>query len=37
MASKTLIKKCKCIHCQKKLDQINQAKYYWEKIKLNDF
>ena len=30
MTSKTLVKNCKCIHCQQKLEQINQSRLYWE-------
>ena len=32
MKDKTLFKECKCIHCQNKLDQINNSKLYWSKL-----
>ena len=32
MQNKPLLKECKCIHCKQKLDQINNAKLYWEKL-----
>ena len=35
MKNKTLLKECKCIHCQQKLHQINNAQLYWEKLILN--
>ena len=27
-------KKCKCFHCQQKLEQINNSILYWEKLNL---
>ena len=35
MKSKIILKECKCMHCQKKLEQINNARYYWGKLILN--
>ena len=35
MKNKTLLKECKCIHCQQKLEQINNSKLYWEKLILS--
>ncbi len=32
MKNKTFIYECNFIHCQQKLNQINNAKLYWEKI-----
>ena len=32
MKNKTLIYECNCIHCQQKLNQINNAKLYWDKL-----
>ena len=32
MVSKTLVKKCNCIHCQEKQEQINRSKEYWSKV-----
>jgi len=32
MKNKTFIYECNCIHCQQKLNQINNAKLYWEKL-----
>ncbi len=32
MKNKTLLKDCKCIHCQNKLEQINSSRSYWEKL-----
>ena len=34
MKNKTLLKECKCIHCQKKLEQINNSQSYWTKLNL---
>jgi len=34
MKSKSLIKKCSCIHCIEKQEQINRSKEYWSKILL---
>ncbi len=35
MKNKTLLNECKCIHCQNKLEQINNSRSYWTKITLN--
>ena len=35
MKNKTLLKECKCAHCQQKLVQINSSKLYWEKLILS--
>ena len=32
MKNKTLLKECKCIHCQQKLEQINNSRLYWDKL-----
>ena len=32
MKNKTFIYECNCIHCQQKLNQINNAKLYWDKL-----
>ena len=32
MRSKTLIKKCNCMHCFKKQEQINRSKEYCSKV-----
>ena len=32
MKSKTSIKKCNCIHCQEKQEQVNRSKDYWSKV-----
>ena len=32
MKNKTLINECNCIHCQQKLDQINNSRLFWEKL-----
>ena len=32
MKNKTFVYECNCIHCQQKLNQINNAKLYWEKF-----
>ena len=32
MKNKTFIYQCNCIHCQQKLNQINNAKLYWDKL-----
>ena len=34
MKNKTFMQECSCIHCQQKLNQINNAKLYWEKLSL---
>ena len=35
MIKKTLLKDCKCEHCQQKSKQINSSRLYWEKIILS--
>ena len=35
MKNKTLLKECKCIHCQQKLEQINNSRLYWDKLILS--
>ena len=35
MKNKTFLKECKCIHCQQKLEQINNSKLYWDKLVLS--
>ena len=35
MENKNLFNKCKCMHCQKKLDQIDSSRSYWEKLILS--
>ena len=32
MKNKTLLNECKCIHCQQKLEQINNSRSYWGKL-----
>ena len=32
MKNKTFLNECKCVHCQQKIDQINNSKLYWEKL-----
>ena len=32
MKNKTFIYECNCIHCQKKINQINNAKLYWDRL-----
>ncbi len=32
MKNKTLLNDCKCVHCQQKLEQINNSKTYWCKL-----
>ncbi len=32
MKNKTLLIQCKCIHCQQKLEQISNARAYWDKL-----
>ena len=32
MKNKTLIYECNCVHCQQKLNQINNSKIYWDKL-----
>ena len=35
MRNKFLSKKCKCVHCQQKLEQINNSILYWDKLILS--
>ena len=35
MKNKTFLKECKCLHCQHKLDQINNSRLYWNKLILS--
>ncbi len=35
MKNKTLFNKCKCLHCQQKLEQINNSQLYWSKLILS--
>ena len=35
MKNNTLLKECKCIHCQQKLKQIDSSRLYWNKLILN--
>ena len=35
MKNKTLLNECDCIHCQKKLEQINSSRIYWQKLILS--
>ena len=35
MQNKIVLKECKCLHCQQKLEQINSSRLYWEKLILN--
>ena len=35
MKNKPLLKECKCIHCQQKLDQINNSRLFWDKLILS--
>ncbi len=35
MKNKTLLNECKCIHCQQKLEQINNSRSYWGKLILS--
>ena len=32
MKNKNLLNECKCVHCQNKLEQINNSKLYWDKL-----
>jgi len=36
MKNKILKEDCNCIHCQQKLNQINNAKLYWDKLMLRN-
>ena len=35
MKNKNLLKECKCIHCQQKLEQTNNSRLYWDKLILS--
>ena len=35
MKNKSLLSECKCIHCKQKLEQINNARIYWDKLILS--
>ena len=35
MENKIFLKKCKCLHCKQKLEQINSSRSYWEKLILS--
>ena len=32
MYAKSVLKDCKCAHCQEKLEQINRSIVYWDKL-----
>ncbi|ABM70882.1 Conserved hypothetical protein [Prochlorococcus marinus str. AS9601] len=32
MKNKAFINECKCVHCQQKIDQINNSMFYWDKL-----
>ena len=32
MKNKTFMNECKCVHCQQKINQINNSKLYWDKL-----
>jgi len=32
MKNKNLIYECNCLHCKQKLNQINNAKIFWDKL-----
>ncbi len=32
MKKNPYINECKCIHCQQKLDQINNSRLFWDKL-----
>ena len=32
MKNKISSKECKCIHCQQKLDQINNSRLFWDRV-----
>jgi len=32
MKKQSLLKNCTCIHCQQKLEQINNSTLYWDKL-----
>jgi len=35
MKNKSLLKKCNCLHCLQKLEQINNSRIYWDKLILS--
>jgi len=35
MKKKFLLNECKCIHCQNKINQINNSRSYWDKLILS--
>ena len=35
MKNKISLNECKCTHCQQKLEQINNARLYWDKLILS--
>ncbi len=32
MKNKTFMNECKCVHCQQKINQINNSKLFWDKF-----
>ena len=32
MKNQTFLNECKCLHCQQKIDQINNSILYWDKL-----
>ena len=32
MKNKAYVNECKCVHCQQKIDQINNSTLYWDKL-----
>ncbi len=34
MKNKTVMNECKCVHCQQKINQINNSKIFWDKFTL---
>ena len=32
MKNKAFINECKCVHCQQKIEQINNSIFYWDKL-----
>ena len=36
MKNKNFINECKCLHCQQKLDQINNSRLYWDRLILRN-
>ena len=35
MVTKALVRNCDCTHCKEKLEQINRARTYWDKLIIN--